>query len=132
MLQSKTEYISPEGLRLDGRRAGEIRRVTPSLGAVPGADGSALFQIGNTKVTCSVFGPHECRRRGQALHDRAIINVTYNIANFSRSERKPFNKNDRYQMYLCVCFCLRVRLCFLKDAIRAHILPIYIDFCSGK
>ena len=37
----------------------------------------------------------QCRRRGQAEMDRAIVTIDYQVANFARSERKAFNKNDR-------------------------------------
>ena len=44
------EYISPEGLRLDGRRPKELRQLSCSFGVLAGADGSATFEMGNTKV----------------------------------------------------------------------------------
>lgn len=44
------EYVSPEGLRLDGRRAKELRALRCQLNPLPQADGSALFEMGNTKV----------------------------------------------------------------------------------
>lgn len=40
----------------------------------------------------------QCRRRGQAQHDKAIVNVQYSVANFSRAERKQFSKNDRFSL----------------------------------
>ncbi len=45
------EFVSPEGLRLDGRRPKELRALRCQLGPLPQADGSALFEMGNTKVT---------------------------------------------------------------------------------
>ena len=56
---SKLEYLSPEGLRLDGRRPGEMRKVRCKMGVLTRPDGSAFFQQGNTQVIASVFGPHE-------------------------------------------------------------------------
>eukprot|EP01147_Barroeca_monosierra_P005023 gene5024-8752_t len=53
------EYISPEGLRLDGRRANEIRRVQAVVGMFPHADGSSYFQQGDTKVVAIVNGPKQ-------------------------------------------------------------------------
>jgi hypothetical protein len=40
MSQSKIEFVSPEGLRIDGRRAGELRKLAPTLGYFPNADGA--------------------------------------------------------------------------------------------
>ena len=44
------EFVNPEGLRLDGRRPPEIRRVNMSIDVLSSADGSAIFEMGNTKV----------------------------------------------------------------------------------
>ena len=44
------EYISPEGLRLDGRRPKELRQLSCEFGVLAKADGSATFETGNTKV----------------------------------------------------------------------------------
>ena len=44
------EYISPEGLRLDGRRPKELRQLSCQFGILAKADGSATFEMGNTKV----------------------------------------------------------------------------------
>lgn len=44
------EFVSPEGLRIDGRRPQELRAVQCHFGALSACDGSALFQAGNTKV----------------------------------------------------------------------------------
>ena len=46
---SRSEILSPEGLRLDGRRPGEIRRLRCQMSAEPKADGSAYLEQGNTK-----------------------------------------------------------------------------------
>ncbi len=49
-MASLIEYINPEGLRLDGRRPREGRRIDCELGILPHADGSAVISQGNTKV----------------------------------------------------------------------------------
>jgi len=92
---SKREYISPQGLRIDGRRPGEIRRIQCSLGIFSHADGSALLEQGNTKVIASVYGPREAKRRSDQLHDRAIVTCEYTITSFATSERKKRSKGDR-------------------------------------
>lgn len=79
------ELISPEGLRLDGRRVGELRKidctvrehmrsfstllyaytcvcvcVLSQLGVFKQVDGSAMYEQGNTKIVATVVGPREC------------------------------------------------------------------------
>jgi exosome complex component RRP41 len=44
------EFVSPEGLRQDGRRPHELRRTAAQLDVLDSADGSAIFEMGNTKV----------------------------------------------------------------------------------
>ena len=39
-----------QGLRLDGRKAGELRRIQCRMGVFGQADGSAYLEQGNTKV----------------------------------------------------------------------------------
>lgn len=71
------ELLSPEGLRLDGRRPRELRRLDVEIGTLGKADGSATFTMGNTIVTAAVFGPHEVtmgRARGAQKQDRAVVN----------------------------------------------------------
>ena len=50
------EYVSPEGLRQDGRRAQELRQLKCEIGLLNKADGSATFEMGNTKVLTAFRG----------------------------------------------------------------------------
>ena len=50
------EYVSPEGLRQDGRRAQELRQLKCEIGLLNKADGSATFEMGNTKVLTAFGG----------------------------------------------------------------------------
>jgi exosome complex component RRP41 len=60
--RSGPEWVSPEGLRVDGRRPAELRRMKVSLGVLSrgdgndaAADGSARVDAGNTKVRLRVL-----------------------------------------------------------------------------
>ncbi|KAI9486978.1 MAG: ribosomal protein S5 domain 2-type protein [Benjaminiella poitrasii] len=92
---SRIELLTPEGLRVDGRRANELRKITAKTSVFSQADGSAYIEQGNTKCLAAVYGPRELRFRQQGLADRAIINVEFNVAPFSTSERKKRSKNDK-------------------------------------
>ena len=87
--------ISEEGLRVDGRRAKELRRIQSKMGIVPDADGSAYFQQGHTEVIVTIYGPMEAKSRRNMSHDRAVINCEYSMAPFSTGERKETRKGDR-------------------------------------
>ncbi|EFA78332.1 Exosome complex exonuclease rrp41 [Heterostelium album PN500] len=93
---SKLSYITPEGLRIDGRRNNEIRRLNMKMGIFNRADGSAYYEQGNTKITVAVYGPREVASNQRMLHDRAIVNCEYSQAAFSSAtDRKPTRKSDK-------------------------------------
>lgn len=89
------EFITSEGLRRDGRRAKELRRIRCQVGVLQDADGSAMFEMGNTQVLASVFGPREVDSRSELRQDRAIVKCEYAMANFSTGERRRRGKMDR-------------------------------------
>jgi exosome complex component RRP41 len=49
------EFVSPEGLRLDGRRETELRRLKCELGTLTNANGSAVLEMGQTKASVAGF-----------------------------------------------------------------------------
>lgn len=59
---SGNNLLSDQGLRLDGRRPHELRRIRCKLGVFEQPDGSAYLEQGNTKVLAAVFGPHQVSR----------------------------------------------------------------------
>lgn len=89
------ELLSPEGLRIDGRKPDELKKIVCKVGVYREADGSAYIEHGNTKAISSVYGPHESISRGKSKHDKAIINCQYSMATFSTNERKNRTKGDR-------------------------------------
>ncbi|XP_046446615.1 exosome complex component RRP41-like [Daphnia pulex] len=93
---SGNELLSDQGLRIDGRKPNELRRIRCSLGIFSQADGSAYLEQGNTKVLAAVYGPHEIRgSKSKALHDKAFVNCQYSTATFSMGERKRRPRGDR-------------------------------------
>ena len=89
------EILSPEGLRLDGRRPHELRKIVCRMGVFKQADGSAYIEIGNTKALATVYGPHEVTNKSKILHDRVLLNCQFSMATFSTGERKKRPKGDR-------------------------------------
>ncbi|KAJ1724890.1 Exosome non-catalytic core component [Coemansia erecta] len=93
---SRQELLSPEGLRVDGRRPNELRRISCRASVLSSADGSSYYEQGNTKVLVAVYGPREPRQRNPALAtEQAQINVEFNVAPFSTSERRRRSKGDK-------------------------------------
>lgn len=53
------DILTDQGIRLDGRRPNELRKIICKLGVSPGTDGSAYIEHGHSKVLVSVYGPHD-------------------------------------------------------------------------
>jgi len=77
-----------DGLRLDGRRADEIRPIKIEVGVLARADGSCYIEMGGNKVIAAVYGPREVHPRHLQEVTRAIVRYRYNMASFSVEERK--------------------------------------------
>lgn len=94
---SRLEIYSPEGLRVDGRRWNELRRLECSINTHANAsDGSSYLEQGNNKVITLVTGPQEPKLRSQMNVTKATISVALNITRFSKIERsKSSHKNER-------------------------------------
>lgn len=93
--QIRTEYIDLSGLRLDGRRANEVRRIRCHMGEGGRGDGCAVLEMGNTKILATVDGPRDVTLKSKERHDRATVTVEFSMAAFSQAERKQHSKNDR-------------------------------------
>ncbi len=52
------------------------------------ADGSAMFEMGNTKVLAAVFGPKPVEQRSQEDERRAIVRCEYAMATFSTGAKQ--------------------------------------------
>ena len=89
--------LSPEGLRIDGRRLDELRPLTIQAGALHQADGSAFVEWGANKVLAAVYGPREVHPRHLQQNHKAVIQCRYNMAAFSVDERKRPGLDRRSQ-----------------------------------
>ena len=62
------EFVSPEGLRIDGRRPKELRRLDAQLDVLSSADGSAIYSMGNTKASVIGCESESSAGRGSCAH----------------------------------------------------------------
>nr|BAD22331.1 putative exosome component 4 [Oryza sativa Japonica Group]BAD22495.1 putative exosome component 4 [Oryza sativa Japonica Group] len=110
------EYVNPlTGFRVDGRRPNEMRQLKGEVGVVARADGSALFEMGNTRVIAAVYGPREVaahpdywlvrliskKAKREGLRGRSRTKVSKStakmlwMADFSTGDRRRKPKGDR-------------------------------------
>lgn len=87
------EYVSPEGLRLDGRRPLELRRMQCRFGVVREAEGSVTFESGNTQILAAAFGPRDQKHRTDGK--TASVYCQVSAAPFSTGERRKRSRRDR-------------------------------------
>jgi exosome complex component RRP41 len=88
-LNDKQEkLIDKKGIRLDGRKADELRPLKLEVGVLPNADGSAYVEHGKNKILVGVFGPREMHPKHLSRPDRMVLRCRYHMAPFSVQERK--------------------------------------------
>lgn len=130
--------LSSQGLRLDGRRPHELRRIQCKLGVFTQPDGSAYLEQGNTKVLAAVYGPHQASK-AKSLPDSVVVNCQYSMATFSTGERKNRQRGDRKSQEMS----MQLRQA-LMAAIKTELYPrsqidIYVEvlqadggaYCAG-
>jgi len=90
-------FLSVCGLRADGRRAHEVRRLRARVGVARGFDGSALVDAGGTRVLALVSGPRAGGAgAGAAGEAGAAVAVDFIVAPFAGAgERRARRPGDR-------------------------------------
>lgn len=93
-----TSIYALSGLRVDGRRWNELRRIHGQQSTQQASDGSSYFEMGNTKIICTVNGPREGRRTGaggSGASSEATVECEINVAGFSGVDRKRRARSDK-------------------------------------
>jgi exosome complex component RRP41 len=88
MPKAEEKLIDKEGVRIDGRKANELRPTKIEVGILSNADGSAYIEQGRNKILAAVYGPHEVHPKHLAQPDRCLLRCRYHMAPFSVEERK--------------------------------------------
>lgn len=90
MVMDKDIQLIKDGRRIDGRKFDEMRPIKMKVGILKNADGSAMVELGNTRILAAVYGPKELHPQHLQDQSAAILQVRYSMAPFSTSERvKP-------------------------------------------
>jgi exosome complex component RRP41 len=88
MSEKPEKLIDKKGIRLDGRKADELRPLKLEVGVLPNADGSAYIEHGKNKILVGVYGPREMHPKHLSQSDRMVLRCRYHMAPFSVQERK--------------------------------------------
>jgi exosome complex component RRP41 len=73
--------------RSDGRTVDEIRPLKAKIGVVPSADGSAMFETGETRAIAVVRGPRTLHPQHMQNPETGILRVNYGMMPFSVWDR---------------------------------------------
>ena len=84
----RSQFLNSSGLRKDGRRAHEIRRIRCKFGVSEDADGSVLYEQGLTRVLVLVHGPREAMFRRSKKEGEVSISCEYRTTPFNSSEHR--------------------------------------------
>jgi len=82
------KLINDDGIRNDGRKLDELRKIKFEIGVLKNTDGSAYVEWGRTKILVGVMGPRESHPKHLAMPDKARIDAFYRMASFSVEEWK--------------------------------------------
>uniref|UniRef100_A0A7S1XQ04 Uncharacterized protein n=1 Tax=Phaeomonas parva TaxID=124430 RepID=A0A7S1XQ04_9STRA len=92
----RNDFLGTAGLRVDGRRPRELRRLQVTMGtSTHEVDGSAYFEMGQTKVLACVVGPREPTQRSRVDMDKAFVSCDLRVAPFAGTDRKVRYGGDR-------------------------------------
>jgi len=80
--------LDENGIRCDGRKIDEPRRIMIKAGGLKNADGSAYIEFGDNKILVGVFGPRDVHPKHMSNTDTGILRVRYHMEPFSVGERK--------------------------------------------
>ena len=80
--------LDENGIRSDGRKVNETRKVTIKAGVLKNAGGSAYIEFGGNKILAGVFGPRDVHPKHMSNPDTGILRVRYHMEPFSVTERK--------------------------------------------
>jgi exosome complex component RRP41 len=137
-MATKKEKSSSNFERPDGRKVNEFRPVKAKVGVVPNADGSAMYQSGDTIAIAAVYGPKMMHPQHSQNPAKGTLRCTYIMNSFSVSERAKMGPNRRSQEISKITEWALEPVLMLKDfpsqVIDVHINIIQADAgtrCAG-
>jgi len=129
--QSDLELVNKDGIRLDGRTAGELRPIKIEAGVLENADGSAYLEVGKNKVMAAVYGPRECHPRHLQNPTKAIIQVKYNMMAFSVGDRKRPGP-DRRSVEISKIIAEALEAVVLTELYPRASIDVYIEIMEAN
>lgn len=86
--ESNLVLLDENGIRCDGRKIDEPRKILIKAGVLKNADGSAYIEFGDNKILAGVYGPRDIHPKHLADTDTGVLRCRYHMQPFSVTERK--------------------------------------------
>ena len=80
--------LDENGIRSDGRKVNETRKVSIKAGVLKNANGSAYIEFGDNKILVGVYGPRDVHPKHMSDTNTGILRCRYHMTPFSVGERK--------------------------------------------
>ena len=71
--ESKLVLMDDNGIRCDGRKVDETRRISIKAGVLRNANGSAYIEFGDNKIIAGVYGPRDVHPKHMSDSDTGIL-----------------------------------------------------------
>ena len=125
-----------DGRRRDGRSPGQLRPVKMRTGVISQASGSALLELGRTKVICSVYGPHPAE--GREYMEQGQLECSVRLASFAQRGPRQARlasggsaEDHTLSLDLAAALLPSVQLQLLpKSVVAVHVLVLQADSCA--
>jgi len=125
-MTKKTENFE----RPDGRKLDELRPIKAKVGVIPNADGSAMYQSGDTIAIAAVYGPKKMHPQHQQDPARGVLRCSYNMMTFSVSDRiKPGTSRRSTEISKITEWALEPVL--MLDKFPGQVIDIFIQIIQA-
>lgn len=121
------ELISLDGLRIDGRRSTEVRKIRCGLGALTRADGSAYYEQGNTRVLAAVYGPRDPGVASSDDNAGVDVRCEFSTALFATASRARGWKGDRRSLAAARVLSRAYRSVIVPKHTRSSRIDVYVQ-----
>lgn len=117
--------------RPDGRKVDELREMKAKVGIIPNADGSAMFQFGDTIAIAAVYGPRKMHPQHSQNPEKGTLRCNYNMLSFSVAERiRPGPSRRSMEISKITEWALEPVL--LIDEFKSMVIDVHINILQAN
>ena len=123
--------MTKEFKREDGRKADEPREMKAEVGVIPNADGSAMFQFGDTIAIAAVYGPKQMHPQHSQDPEKGTLRCNYNMLSFSVTDRiRPGPSRRSTEISKITEWALEPAL--MIDKFPSMVIDVHIDILQAN